>query len=138
MTLSTVLGQNVVFTLACALGEYSFEKDEIHHLKGIKLTSRRLLARSVLLPDLGNGRGMGWAAPLASIVRHRRSYFPGRLAVISAAQWTIVLRIGHSYGLPVAESIWRGTFGSLPSGSPPPQCFGGGRISASFHSALVK
>ncbi len=25
-----------------------------------------------LLPDLGNGRGMGWAIPLASMVRQRR------------------------------------------------------------------
>ena len=42
-----------------------------------------------LRPDLGSGRGKGWAMPLASIVRQHSSYCPAAGAVSSAAQWAI-------------------------------------------------
>ena len=42
-----------------------------------------------LRPDLGSGRGRGWATPLASTVRQHNSYFPGSGAVIRTAQWAI-------------------------------------------------
>lgn len=39
---------------------------------------------------------MGWLRPLASIVRQRRSYLPGRWGFNIAAQWTIELGIGQT------------------------------------------
>ncbi len=43
-----------------------------------------------LRPDLGKGRGSGWAMPLASIVRQHNSYCPTEGAVSNAAQWAMV------------------------------------------------
>ena len=40
----------------------------------------------VLRPDLRNGRGIGWALPLLSIVRQEMVYFPGARPFSSVAQ----------------------------------------------------
>lgn len=87
-----------------------------------------------LWPDLGKGRGMGWATPLSSIVRQRRSYLsavrvvglpavrvaglPGLGIFKTAAQWTIVLGIGHltsTLGHPVNTAGRRAFAAQRPS-----------------------
>src|ERR1700721_2663379 len=92
-----------------------------------------------LRPDFGKGRGIGWAMPLASIVRQRRSYLPAGTPDNSTAQWARAYRIGHFFGRPSAEKFITSA-GSLPSLKEPPQPPGGGgtRIWASFQSAVVK
>ena len=44
----------------------------------------------MLRPDLRNGRGIGWALPLLSMVRQEMVYFPGAMPFSSVAQWAMV------------------------------------------------
>src|SRR6185436_5650917 len=41
-------------------------------------------------PDLSKGRGIGWATPVASIVRLRKTYFPAASPGSRATQWAFV------------------------------------------------
>src|SRR5260221_346029 len=89
------------------------------------------------VPDFWNGRRMGWGTPFLAMVLQRKVYSPFWSPGRSAAQWIFARRIGQARGWPVASSkpnVPRGIFPSVTS----PQCFGGGRICASIHGALVK
>src|SRR5437868_1277197 len=83
-------------------------------------------------PDFLNGRGIGWACPLASAVRQRRVYSPAGRPGKRAAQWAFASRIGHALGRPAPSKP------GTPFGSAAPHAFGGGKISASDHGAFVK
>ena len=88
-------------------------------------------------PDFLNGRGIGWACPLASMVRQRSVYAPAGSPGRSAAQCAFASRIGHTFGLPVASkpSV---SFGIASPGRSPPHFFGTSRIVASVHGAVMK
>ena len=47
------------------------------HFSTDRYASTLILTRSIAAwPDLRNGRGIGWACPFSSIVRHRKVYSP--------------------------------------------------------------
>src|SRR5262245_3968196 len=88
-------------------------------------------------PDFLNGRGIGWAAPFASIVRQRKVYSPAGNPGRSAAQCAFASRIGHDFGLPAASKPIV-SFGMVSPARFPPHFAGGVRIRASVHGAVVK
>src|SRR5262249_55714034 len=89
-------------------------------------------------PDLRNGRGIGWACPLASMVRQRRVYSPAGRPGSRADPWALASPLGQGRGRPVAGSKPITPGGSAPPGRSPPQRSGAGRTRASDQGAFVK
>ena len=81
--------------------------------------------------------GIGWALPFSSIVRDRKVYSPTGKPGSNTAQCTLLNRIGQVRGFP-RESKPCVSSGIASPGKPPPQVFGGPRICASTHGAVLK